>query len=280
MTAAAARPTYAVEDPDASWVAPDISRLVTEDDTPVDNILSEKQERLLTEPLYSSWSGPPPGEDGEPRRFAALANVGLFSSPGERPLVPDMMLSVDVAIADDLSDKLNRSYFIWQFGKPPEVVVEIVSNREGGELGERFGRYRRMRVSYYVVYDPLHALGEPVLRGFELRGDLYVPVERPWFETIGLGLIEWDGVFEGLQGRWLRWCTLDGHVVPTGAERAATAEARAETAEARAETADVRAETAEARAGTAEARAGTAEARAARLAARLREMGIDPNGDG
>ncbi|MEP7126907.1 MAG: Uma2 family endonuclease, partial [Byssovorax sp.] len=191
----------------------------------------------MTEPLYSSWSGPPPGEDGAPRPFAALANVGLFSSPREPPLVPDMMLSVDVTVADDLSDKLNRSYFVWQFGKPPEVVVEIVSNKEGGELGERFQRYRRMRVSYYVVYDPLQALGEPVLRSFESRGELYVPAERPWFESLGLGLIEWDGVFEGLHGRWLRWCTLDGRVVPTGAERAATADARAATADARAATA-------------------------------------------
>jgi Uma2 family endonuclease len=240
----------------AAWPArtvetPDISRLVTEDDAPADNILSEKQERLLTEPLYSSWSGPPPGEDGERRRFAALANVGLFSSQDEPPLVPDMMLSLDVAISEDLGEKKNRSYFVWQFGKPPEVVVEIVSNSEGGELGERFRRYRRMRVSYYIVYDPLHALGELLLRSFELRGDLYVPVERPWFESIGLGLVEWEGIFEGLRGRWLRWCTRDGQVVPTGAERADVAEARM----------------------------GTAEARAERLAARLRELGIDPTDD-
>jgi len=32
----------------------DIQDLVTEDDTPVDNLLSEKQQRLLTEPLYSA----------------------------------------------------------------------------------------------------------------------------------------------------------------------------------------------------------------------------------
>ena len=31
----------------------DISRLVIEDDTPVDNFQSEKQQRLLVEPLYS-----------------------------------------------------------------------------------------------------------------------------------------------------------------------------------------------------------------------------------
>lgn len=50
----------------------DISHIVTEDDTPVDN-LSEKQQRLLTEALYSSWLAP----NGS-KRFLAAANVGLF----------------------------------------------------------------------------------------------------------------------------------------------------------------------------------------------------------
>lgn len=231
---------------------PDVSALVTEDDTPVDNILAEKQQRLLTEPLYTSWSGPPPADDGARRPFAALANVGLFSSPEEPPVVPDVMLSLDVTIPADLSEKKNRSYFVWRFGKPPEVVIEIVSNREGDELGERYRRYRRMRVSYYVVYDPLRQLGEATLRTFELRGDLYVAVDRPWFESVGLGLAEHEGTFEGTSGTWLRWCTRDGQVVPTGAERARAAEARAE----------------------------AAEARAQRLLAKLKEMGIDPNGDG
>jgi Uma2 family endonuclease len=231
---------------------PDVSGLVTEDDSPVDNILSEKQARLLTEPLYSSWSGPPPGEDGQRRPFAALANVGVFPSPDETPLVPDMMLSLDVTVGRDLSEKKNRSYFVWRFGKPPEVVVEIVSNKDGGELGERHRRYRRMRVAYYVVYDPLHELGEPVLRTYEMRGDLYVAIDRPWFESVGLGLVEWEGTFEGARASWLRWCMRDGQVVPTGAERAESAEARAESAEARGE----------------------------RLAAKLRALGVDPHGEG
>jgi hypothetical protein len=93
---------------------PDVSGLVTEDDTPVDNILAEKQERLLTEPLYSSWSGPPVGDDGQGRRFAVLANVGLFPSPDEPPVVPDVMLSLDVVIPEDLREKKNRSYFVWR----------------------------------------------------------------------------------------------------------------------------------------------------------------------
>jgi hypothetical protein len=39
-------------------ITPAIQQLITEDDTPVDNLPSEKQQRLLTAPLYSSWTGP------------------------------------------------------------------------------------------------------------------------------------------------------------------------------------------------------------------------------
>src|SRR4051794_5336978 len=53
-------------------VYPDTSLLVTEDGKPVDNLFVEKQYRLLTEPLWTSWSPP----DGKP--FRVLANVGLF----------------------------------------------------------------------------------------------------------------------------------------------------------------------------------------------------------
>jgi hypothetical protein len=35
-------------------ITPDVDSLITEDDEPVDNLSSEKQQRLLTEPLYSS----------------------------------------------------------------------------------------------------------------------------------------------------------------------------------------------------------------------------------
>lgn len=213
------------EDDDAP-PRPDISHLVIEDDEPVDNIRSEKQQRLLTEPLYSSWSGPPPEEDGAPRPFAALANVGFFSKAENHPLVPDVMLAIDVQIDPDLTKKEHLTYFQWEFGKPPDVVIEIVSNRKGKELDTRFHRYRRVRVPYFVVYDPLRLLGDTTLRAFEMRGDLYQPMSTPRFESLGLALTEWRGTFELHADTWLRWTTLDGALIPTGAERAETAEAR------------------------------------------------------
>src|SRR5205814_1512431 len=72
---------------------PDVSAIVTEDDEPLDSWRSEKQQRLLTEPLYASWSGPPPTEGGAPRSFIASANVGIFFDVRRPPIVPDMFLS-------------------------------------------------------------------------------------------------------------------------------------------------------------------------------------------
>lgn len=142
---------------------PSIKHLVTEDDTPVDNIFSEKQQRLLTEPLYSSWAGP-----GEERSFLALANVGLFYGLHEPPLVPDVLLSLDVQAPADPWPKANRSYFLWEYGKPPEVVIEIVSNREGEEAGRKLETYTRIGIPYYVIFDPLEQLDLGVLQVYQL----------------------------------------------------------------------------------------------------------------
>ncbi|AFZ22508.1 Protein of unknown function (DUF820) [Cylindrospermum stagnale PCC 7417] len=105
---------------------PDVNHLITEDDQPLDNLPSEKQQRLLTEPLYSSWSGASNAEG-----FLAAANVALYFSSKKPPVVPDVFLSLDVQIAENWWEKGHRSYFFWEFGKPPEVVIEIVSNKEG-----------------------------------------------------------------------------------------------------------------------------------------------------
>jgi Uma2 family endonuclease len=43
-----------------------------------------------------------------------------------------MFLSLDVQAAKEIWKKENRSYFIWKFGKPPDVVVEVVSDKKAG----------------------------------------------------------------------------------------------------------------------------------------------------
>ena len=80
-------------DDDLVIPAPDVSHLVTEDDTPVDNIFSERQMALLRETLYTSWEGP-----GEGRPFVAMGNVALYATNFLTLLAPDLLLSLDVSL--------------------------------------------------------------------------------------------------------------------------------------------------------------------------------------
>jgi Putative restriction endonuclease len=227
MTQALSTSTDAVSLDYPDLVIPDISDLVIEDDTPVDNLISEKQQRLLTEPLYSAqalFKG---------RSFLASANVGVFYALRRPPLVPDVFLSLDVEPPQDFKEKKNRTYFVWEFGKPPDVVIEIVSNKEGNELGRKLTSYAQMGVLYYVVYDPLQQLGEQLLYAYGLREGKYFELERHWLPQVDLGLMLWQGTFEEIQGEWLRWCDETGMIVATGAERAEQEYQRAEAAERR-----------------------------------------------
>lgn len=228
------------------YYVPDANSLVTEDETPVDNFASAKQQRFLVGTLYSS---------ALERTFLAEANIGIYHTDGQPAIVPDVFLSLDVQVPENWWDKQNRSYLVWKFGKPPEVVLEIVSNKVGDELGNKLKIYEHMRVSYYIVYDPTQQLGQQVLRIHELRGMRYSETSETWLEQVGLGLSLWEGEFEGRQDVWLRWCYQDGNLLLTGDERAEQEHQEKVQQQQRAE---------------------QAEHRAQLLAERLRELGIDP----
>ena len=251
----------------------EMENLVTEDDTPVDNILSEKQQRLLTEPLYSAWAGPDKCAP-EHRGFLALANVGLFYALRQPPLVPDVMLALDIpGLGPDLSQKGNRSYFVWvQDGKSPAVVVEIVSNQEGGEDGEKLRKYEAIGIPYYVIFDPWRLLSDRMLRIYQFAGASqgYIEQVGGLLDAVGLGLTLWQGEYEGTETLWLRWTDREGRLIPTGAEWARQELQRAEESARQADQERQRAD-------QERQRATEAEQRAERLAARLRELGIEPN---
>jgi hypothetical protein len=277
----------------------EIRHLAIEDDTPVDNFQSEKQQRLLVEPLYSSQVLSPP--------FIAAANVGLFYEINIDPIVPDAFLSLGVQVADDLSLKQDRSYFVRKFGKAPEVCIEVVSNREGNELtlsrkARRSGNqvckkdiYARIPITYYVVFDPFQQIqnefnmNNALLRVWKFSAGRYTELTPPvgiieagqsvLLEEVGLGLTLWSGEFEGLTDIWLRWCEQDGVVIPTGSEARDIQRQQAEFASQRAEFAQQRAEFAQQQAEFAQQQAEAAQQRAERLAEQLRALGIDPNQD-
>ena len=237
--------------------------LITEDDEPVDNIPSEKQQRLLSRSLYEARHLPEP--------FLVTANVGLFDEPSAPAIVPDILVSLGVKPGDDHLEKENRSYFVWKEGKPPEMVMEIVSNREGNETGSKLERYAAMGVKYYVIVDHGHYVQEESLivhelgtQGYSARDDYHLP-------DLNLALTLWDGVYEQLSWPWVRWCTLDGELLLTSEDRAEQAEDQAEQERVRAEQEKLRAEQAEDQAEQEKVRAKQAEDQAEQERLRTKE---------
>lgn len=264
---------------------PDISHIEVEDGAPVDGLPSEREMRLLAHTLYVF-----PGLFGAGRDFFAAANVGIFYALHKPPVVPDLFISLDVKHPGDMHLKQNQTYMVWEYGKVPEVVVEIVSNKKGGELSKKKTEYARLRIPYYIVHDPYLLLGKQELYVFELKSDAYEERSDHWMPAIGLGVTIWSGEYENLPGRWLRWCDIDGTLLPTGAEAAQQSQVlveeasqrahaeyeRAEDALERVEAERLRAEQESQRAEQESQRAKEEHQRAERLAAKLRALGIDP----
>lgn len=233
--------------------------LITEDGEPVDNIFSDIQRRLLVEPLKSSWR-PINEETGEPMSFIAQSDVGVFLSVNHTPVAPDMFLSVNVSFPPDVDMSETRSYFVWEFGKMPEVAVEVVSNTKGGEISKKKNRYAEIQIPFYVVFDPFNSLGDQKLRVYELGfgGRRYLLRKDFQLPEIGLSLKLWRGDYEGHVDEWLRWCDLEGNLILTGKELALKEK---EFAEMERERADYETE-----------RADAAEAEVARLLAELQKL--------
>jgi len=188
----------------------DFENVVTEDEAPVDGLYSQKQMPLLSEPLDGAWAGP-----GNDRPFVVMDNVGLFYDPSKPPLVPDMMLSLDVSAPASPFPKKNRSYFVSVYRKPPDVVVEIVSNSKGKEDTVKKRTYAKIGVLYYVIWDPDEYLGIGPLSVFKLHGKSYKKFNDLWFPELNLGLKIWHAEFRGFEEDWLRWCDREGNLIPT-----------------------------------------------------------------
>jgi Uma2 family endonuclease len=166
---------------------------------------------------------------------------------------PDWFLAVGVAPAKT-QEELRLSYVFWQEQVSPFLVVELLSpTTEDDDLGkvtQKLGKptvkwdvYEQvLQVPFYVVYDRY----ENQLRVFALQDGKYQAQElttpRFWFESLGLGLGLWQGLYQGTAGEWLRWYDRSGQWIPTNAENAVAANTRAE-----------------------------------KLAAKLRSLGIDPD---
>jgi Uma2 family endonuclease len=173
----------------------------------------------------------------------------------------------DVFVVKDVPSGERRSWVVWQEGKAPDVVIELLSpstaKRDKTEKKQIY--QKQLRVTEYFWYNPFNPED---FAGFNLQAGVYHPLsfddrQRLVSQQLGLALVRWQGIYKQVEAVWLRWATLEGELLPTDGELVQQERQRVEEERQRAEEERQRAE--------------EERQRADRLAAKLRELGIDPD---
>lgn len=250
-----AAPTIAWEALPTDYVLPD---------DPVENLQQPPLAAALTDALGAAGLIQP--------GMLLGSNFGLVATVNQKIVVkaPDWLYVPQVyPIAEG---KIRRSYTPHLEGSPVAVVMEFLSDEDGGELSVRssppYGKlyfYEHiLQVPTYVTYDPYESSlevrclqnGHYVVQTPNAQGRLWIPELQVW-----LGI--WPGTRLQQTMNWLRWWDTAGNLLLWSAEQAEQERQRAEQERQRAEQERQRAE--------------QERQRSDALAAKLRELGIDPD---
>ena len=143
---------------------PDELRLPSSDDDPVPH--NTRQFVALVDcfdSLREHWRGRPDVFVG--------ADQFLYWDPAYKPGTEcgNPPTAPDVYVAFGVANRHRNSYVVWEEGKPPDFVLEVVSpsSRRKDEK-EKPGVYAEIGVPEFFLYDPEGKL-KPALSGFELR---------------------------------------------------------------------------------------------------------------
>lgn len=240
----------------------------TEDELPSSDGMPMETERhvlqmyLLTESLRRAWA--------DRADVFIGGNMFVYFSP-DQVRTADFR-GPDVFVAQGVERRERKSWVVWQEGKAPDLVIELLSEstaRQDKTTKKRIYQ-DRLRVPEYVWYDPFSS----ELAGFALVQGVYeeiTPDEHGGVPCLGLGLtlLRWQGVYAGVEATWLRWATPEGALLPTPDESTHLERLRAEQERLRAEQERLRAEQERERADEAERRNAELMARIALLEQQL-----------
>lgn len=231
---------------------PDHTQLPCEDGTFVKNFQEHPQSILLTDSIRPVLDQIHPDN-----QYCIGQDSGIYwriTDPPQRGAEsPDWFYVPNVP--PSLDGQMRRSYVLWQEHIPPLIVLEFVSGN-GAEERDRtpwqgkFWIYETViRPAYYAIYEVQRSSVEV----YVLTGSRYEQLEaneRGHFTIpeMGVELGIWSGVYQNVELPWLRWWDNQGNLLLTGEERAEQEKERAEREKQRAD----------------------------RLAARLRELGVEP----
>jgi Uma2 family endonuclease len=212
------------------------------DEPPLETDLHRDQIDLLIRLLKWFWQ--------DRQDFYASGNLTVYYSPQQ--LKSEDFRGPDFFVVLGAEQHPRKSWVVWEEGgKYPNVIVELLSDSTAAtDRGLKKQIYQDIfRTPDYFWFDP-HSLE---FAGFHLVDGTYHPLtanEQGWLWSQQLGL------YLGIHEAQLRFFTPEGELVPSPEESATAQRQRAEAAQERAE---------------------AAQQRNQKLAAKLAELGIDPD---
>jgi len=263
---------------------PTMEELPYEDDRPADSEVQVVILNLLRELLAYIW------EDRDDWFFGV--RMGWYYDPDQSAIAPHGFLSLGVPRIK--GEHLRLSYVTWEEnGVIPAFALEIVSITPTGEYKQKKRIYAEYGVMYYVIYAPRRK-GKRKLALYRLnaRGKYELQNDNPlWMPEIGLGIGTEIGTFHGVTREWLYWYDRLGNRysspgVPKQGEhqikfdwqgRHRLAEQQLGQERLARELAEQQLEQERLARELAERQAQIERQRAEQLAARLQELGIDPD---
>ncbi|MDB9495401.1 Uma2 family endonuclease [Spirulina major CS-329] len=245
--------------------------LIFDDGVPLESNRHRLAMNVLIDSVYAALK---PREDfyagGNMFVYYSLAQIKNRDFRG-----PDFFVALNVD-----GKKERQGWVIWEEdGKYPDVIVELMSPSTATvDLTAKKEIYeQRFSTSHYFVFDPFDSRS---LQGWALQNGQYVALQPNdqgwlWCESLGLWLGTWYGPILQETTDWLRFYFPNEQLVLLPREREYE---RAEQAEAQAQQERQRAEQERIRAEQAEAQVQQERQQKEALRAKLRELGVDPDG--
>lgn len=235
------------------------------DDQPVDNELQLLVPALLRAILALLWA--------DRNDWFLGVNLGLYYEPKQPAIGPDAFLSLGVERVRS-SGKLRLSYVVWQEGVMPQWVLEVVSQKYGGEYDSKLEDYANLGVLYYTIYNPNHwrrDKHDPFEVYRWVNGSYVRQSGNPvWMSELRLGIGVEPGTHEGIQQDWLYWYDRQGNRYAAPEDAIAFERQQREFERNRAEQAEQQLE-------QTEQQLEEERRQRAALIERLRQLGIDPD---
>ncbi|HIE00742.1 MAG TPA: Uma2 family endonuclease [Thiotrichaceae bacterium] len=116
-----------------------------------------------------------------------------------------------------------KSWVVWQEEGSPDIVIELLSESTAAiDKGEKKTIYQdNLKVWEYYWFDPFNPedfVGWKTNEKWVYQKKAFDAQNRLISGQLGLALVRWEGVFNGVKAIWLRWETLEGELLPTPEE--------------------------------------------------------------